>query len=322
MITGKEIIVPPHNATLGAIGAALLARGEGCGDGTEHAVPRVRPGAGWNYKLREFTCKGCGNQCSIQEFNVEGEKTFWARQVLGPLSQDGRRPSASPVVADLIALRHELLFADDAGDPPAATKTIGIPLAMYAWDWLPLWRRFFRECGFKVAVSKETNRATVRAGLDAAVAEPCFPIIVAHGHVTELVHSGVDYVWLPNMLTVQERYPDVESYVCPWGSTLPFVVRQSPLLRQWRGRILCPTISLQRGMKVLLAELVRVMQELGGAAARVVKRAFENRASTCSSVSGRSMRKAGREAFGEAARERRAGHGAGRAADTTCTTRA
>ena len=273
MITGKEIIVPPHNATLGAIGAALLAREKIAATGRSTRFRGYDLGQ-VEYKLREFTCRGCGNLCSIQEFDVEGEKTFWGDKCSARYRKQAKT-ERQPVIPDLVAVRHELLFADDTGDPPAATRSIGIPLAMYAWDWLPLWRRFFRDCGLKVVVSKETNRATVRAGLDATVAEPCFPIIVAHGHVAELVQSGVDYIWLPNLLTAPERYPDVDSYVCPWGATLPFIVRQTPALRRWRGRVLCPTLSLQRGVKVLFRELAGVVRELG-VSRRTAKRAFES----------------------------------------------
>ena len=271
MITGKQIIVPPHNAVLGAIGAALLARERVTATG---AKTRFR---GYDlsvvdYTIREFTCKGCGNHCAIQEFNVDGEKTFW-----GDKCSDRYRKRAKtdrrPVIPDLVALRQQLLMADDTGDPPDADRTIGIPRAMYTWDWLPLWRRFFRDCGFRVVVSGETNRATVQAGLDTVVAEPCFPIIVAHGHVAELVQRGVDYLWLPNILTGPDRYPDIESYVCPWGSTLPFVIRQARFFRSWRGRILCPTISFQRGWRVVFDTLARVAGDLG-VPRRVARRAF------------------------------------------------
>jgi len=66
-VTGKEIIVPPHNAILGAIGAALLAR-----ERITHTGARTRfrgyDLTAVNYSLREFTCRGCGNHCVIQEF--------------------------------------------------------------------------------------------------------------------------------------------------------------------------------------------------------------------------------------------------------------
>jgi activator of 2-hydroxyglutaryl-CoA dehydratase/predicted nucleotide-binding protein (sugar kinase/HSP70/actin superfamily) len=272
ILCNKEIIVPPHNAVLGAIGAALLARDKLVATG---ARTRFR---GWDmskvdYTLREFTCRGCGNECSIQEFNVEGEKTFW-----GDKCSDRYRKRVKtdrkPVIPDLIALRHELLFADEGGDPPGATVTIGIPLAMYMWDLLPLWRRFFRDCGFKVHVSAETRRTTVRAGLDAVVAEPCFPLIVAHGHAAELIDAGVDYLWLPNLISMEERWRGLESYVCPWGQTLPFVIRQAPRFRGWPGRILCPLVSFQDGLPAVRRALVRLAGDLG-VRARVAERALD-----------------------------------------------
>src|SRR5690606_17929902 len=102
-----------------------------------------------------------------------------------------------PVIPDLVQLRRDLLAEDDKGDPAGAGKSIGIPMAMYAWDMLPLYRRFFRDCGFRVVLSSETNRKIIRMGIDSVVAEPCFPIIVTHGHVLELVEKNVDYIWLP-----------------------------------------------------------------------------------------------------------------------------
>ena len=220
MVTGKQIIVPPHNALLGAIGAALLAKEK---MRTTQSATRFR---GYDlsqveYALREFTCKGCGNHCAIQQFTVAGEKTFW-----GDKCSDRYRKQVKterrPVIPDLVALRHELLFADDQGDPPDARLSIGVPFTMYTYDFLPLWRRFFRDCGFQVVLSGETNREIVRAGLDAVVAEPCFPIIVAHGHVAELIERGVDYIWAPNQLSSETSEPNDPAFVCPWGQTLPF----------------------------------------------------------------------------------------------------
>ena len=173
-----------------------------------------------------------------------------------------------------MALRHELLAADDDGDPEPANDVIGIPMAMYTYDLLPLWRRFFRDCGLKVVVSKETNRRTVREGLDSVVAEPCFPIIVAHGHVAELVETDIDYLWLPNIVSAADPTTTSESHVCPWGSTLPFVVRQAPRFRSWRGRILCPTLAFQKGPEALCRELTRAVKELG-VRRSVAQRAFD-----------------------------------------------
>ena len=293
IVCRKEIIVPPHNAVLGAIGAALIAKDKVAATG---GATRFR---GWDmgqvpYTLREFTCNGCGNHCSIQEFNVQGEKTFWGDKCSDRFRKQvksGRKPS----IPDLVALRHDLLFQDDFPDPAQPLATVGIPLAMYAWDLLPLWRRFFRECGLRVVTSSETNREVVRSGLDAVVAEPCFPIIVAHGHAAELVQRGVEYLWIPNLLTTEGRVPDLESYVCPWGQTLPFVIRQAPLFRMWPGRILCPTLSFQEGSAPVVKELVQLMADLG-VKAKVVRKAFAAARAVQQQVQ-QAYQQAGREAF-------------------------
>jgi predicted nucleotide-binding protein (sugar kinase/HSP70/actin superfamily) len=171
-------------------------------------------------------------------------------------------------------LRRELLSEDDDSAPSDSEVSIGVPMAMYSWDMLPLWRRFFRDCGFNVVVSTETNRKTVRMGMDCVVAEPCFPIIVAHGHVADLVDRKVDYIWLPNIVSVEGKFEDNESFVCPWGQTLPYVVRQAPSFRSWPGRILCPTIRLKEGMDSLREALVSTATDLG-VAQSVAARAFD-----------------------------------------------
>jgi predicted nucleotide-binding protein (sugar kinase/HSP70/actin superfamily) len=114
-----------------------------------------------------------------------------------------------------------------------------------------------------VVVSRETNRSIVQMGLDRVVAEPCFPIIVAHGHVAELIEGGVDYVWLPNIISSETDDPDDPAYVCPWGQTLPFVVRQAPALRSWPGRFLCPIIRFKSGVDAVRRVLVRMVRDLG-----------------------------------------------------------
>jgi len=260
-VTGKEIIVPPHNAVLGAIGAALLAKEKVSATAIKTRF-RGYDMSTVDYTLREFACKGCQNQCSIQEFQVEGEKTFWGDKCSDRFRKQ-IKTGRKPVIPDLVALRNELLHADDDADPAEATVTIGVPRAMYTLDLLPLWRRFFRDCGFKVVVSQETNRQTVQQGLDTTVAEPCFPIIVAHGHVAELVEQKVDYLWLPNILSAETKFMDNESHVCPWGQTLPYVVRQAPAFRSWAGRVLCPTIKLREGSELLRDVLVETVAGLG-----------------------------------------------------------
>ena len=191
------------------------------------------------------------------ETSVRFRNSGWARRkptgaISVPIgSANGLKTEKKAIISDLVALREKLIAADDSDDPDGAAMTIGIPLAMYAWDQLPFWRRFFRDCGFKVVVSGETNRQTVLRGLDSVVAEPCFPIIVAHGHVAELKDKGGGlYLVTQPIVSSETRFKETESYVCPWGQTLPFIIRQVPQLRDpGADKILCPTIRRREGKK-------------------------------------------------------------------------
>ncbi|GAB4252935.1 MAG: hypothetical protein Kow00122_10770 [Thermoleophilia bacterium] len=285
MILDKEIIVPPHNGVVGAIGMALLAREKMAATGGQS---RFR---GWDleqvdYTIREFTCKGCSNECDIRQFTIGEEKTYW-----GDKCSDRYRKRAKvdrqPVIEDLPAVRERALFAyvTDADDldfsgpvrsgSSAKRGTVGIPRAMYTYDRLPFWAVFFKECGFDVLVSGETDKHIREAGVDHAVAEPCFPIRVAHGHVADLVQRGADYVFIPNLLNEETDHPEIESHACPWGQTLPWVLRIAPNLEAESTRFLTPTLHFRRGPAAIKASLRALMKPFG-LGAKTVDAAVDN----------------------------------------------
>ncbi len=294
-VLDKEIVVPPHNGVIGAIGAALLAQekmlaGPAAADdrdrdraqragtyvstdqGAAEGVPSRFRGYDLtkvNYKLREFTCNGCSNHCIVQEFNVEGEKTYWGDKCSDRYRKRRKSPT-KPIIEDLMGYR-ERLFNDESGLPilPADAVSVGIPRAMFAMDYLPFWRTFWTNCGFRVVVSDPTNRAIAAAGIRCAVAEPCFPIIVAHGHVAQLLEAGVDYVFLPNMISAETHWTDNESYICPWGQTLPFVIRRAPAFERHMGKFLTPRIELRQGRAAVAGQLRPLCKKLGARSARV-----------------------------------------------------
>jgi predicted nucleotide-binding protein (sugar kinase/HSP70/actin superfamily) len=96
-------------------------------------------------------------------------------------------------------------------------------------------------------------------GVELTVAEPCFPIRVAHGHVDWLLREGVDHVFVPNQINEETEFPQFNSHACPWGQTLPFVVRAAPRLEDHRDKLLTPRVRFRAGRD----ELVRDLREVG-----------------------------------------------------------
>lgn len=312
-VTGKQIIIPPYNGVIGAIGAALLAWDK-MGSSTQSRSIRSleaqmefpssassqqgvyisqRPGEtrevqddeqeviasgkaaipvsrfrGYDmskvdYTLREFTCKACSNSCQIQEFNVEGEKTYWGDKCSDRYRKRAKAASKS-VIDDLLGLRMKLLM-DESNLPGAkdGAATVGIPMTMFAWESLPFWRTLMAHLGYRVVLSDQTNKKIIAAGLEAAVAEPCFPIIVAHGHIANLAGKGVDHILAPNILSMETPWMHNEAHLCPWHQTLPFVMRQAPMLEAAGKKFLSPLVRFREGRPSVLKELRQFFGPMG-----------------------------------------------------------
>src|SRR5208337_4416927 len=77
------------------------------------------------------------------------------------------------------------------------------------------------------------KRCISTRGAELSIAEPCFPVQIAHGHVHSLLHGteerpAVEFVLLPNVMDMEAPESSVASHLCPWNQTLPYVVRSAP----------------------------------------------------------------------------------------------
>ena len=274
-VLDRKIIVPPYNGVIGAVGAALLAMEKTL------ASKKLSSFRGFNlekvdYTLREFTCKACSNFCNMQEFTVEGEKTFWGDQC----SDKFRRRQTNekkPVIENLLSFRREILFEDY--DPNAdGKKVIGLPRGMYIYEQFPFWNTFFRTLGYKVLLSDETNSKIIRKGIESSVAEPCLPIQAYHGHVEQLLSNGVDRIFIPNMINAETPDMNVNSHYCPWGQTLPFIIKNSPTFSEKAEKIISPSLRFRDGKDSIIRSMTEVLKPLGERKKNVavaIERAFE-----------------------------------------------
>jgi len=147
---------------------------------------------------------------------------------------------------------------------PANAPVIGIPRATIFYEFFPFWQAFFAELGFRLVPSAPTNRHIISKGCALSLEEPCFPIKAAHGHIFELLEQGVDYLFLPSIVTADAGAPDAAApYVCLYIQSLPFTVRAALNTTQYRTRILSPVLHLCWGEKTFLPELYAFARELG-----------------------------------------------------------
>ena len=272
-ILDKEIIVPPHNGVVGAYGVALLARDKMQALGTETTFRGFSLKA-VNFTTKEFTCKGCSNFCDIIRFDIEGSSSYW-----GDRCSDRYRKKAKvekePVIPDLFEVYNGVLmrgYDPEAGNGPS----IGIPRTMFFYDRFPFWNEVFRQLGARVVLSDESNRKITTAGQESVMAEPCFPIKLAHGHIADLLDKEADYILLPNNINA-EAPPECETLnsVCPWNTTLPYVAASARRFSEHRDRFLSPTMHFRLGAHYIARELAKALKPLGHSPA-AVRRAVES----------------------------------------------
>jgi predicted CoA-substrate-specific enzyme activase len=293
-ILGKQIIVPPFNGVMGALGVALLAR-----DKMTHRVEE----SGFrgfdldkaDYEIFEFTCKGCTNFCQMQRFTIEGEQTYWGDKC-SERYRKAVRSEREPVIDNLIELRRQLLLADydpDSGSGPV----VGVPYCMSTYDWAPFWFRVFRELGVRTLLSETTTNQIVKLGLESVVSEPCFPVQVAHGHIRWLIEQKADLLLVPNNISAPGDPGDKPAFFCPWNQTLPFVVGSAPFISEHAGKIVAPTLWFNHGPRAVAEEIRKAFGKVGVRfGARLVERAVE-RGFTALSLFQDRLFEAGRQAL-------------------------
>ena len=143
----------------------------------------------WTTPCVEFTCKGCSNECDIRQFTIGGEKTYW-----GDKCSDRYRKRAKvdkePVIRDLVAFREEHAAGAVRGGTRSACRsgapTVGHPPRHVHVRPPALLGDVLPELGFASCCRGRPTRRSARRASRLTVAEPCFPIRVAHGHVAEL----------------------------------------------------------------------------------------------------------------------------------------
>jgi len=129
---------------------------------------------------------------------------------------------------------------------------VGIPQGLFYYYYYPLWKTFFQDLGAEVVTSPSTNRQIIEKGIESAVDEACFPIKVYYGHVRELCHEAVDYIFVPRLVSVEPR-----SFICPKFMGLPDMIKAGlsdlpPLIDI--------TIDISRTERFLKRDIVRVGQ--------------------------------------------------------------
>jgi predicted CoA-substrate-specific enzyme activase len=254
-VLGKKIIIPPHFDVTGAIGAAILARESmPAGQKTRFKGFGIRNAA---YKVSRFTCNGCTNHCEISRVKISGEKSSLFYGGRCEKYETDQRKKKRTDIPDLFARRTEMLMDGYEEKESWRSTTIGIPRAlMVFYQQFPFWNTFFEMLGFTVVISRESDKALVTKALETVTAETCLPVELMHGHVTDLISKGVDFIFLPFIVNGKEIEGNSTSNCnCPWIQTYPFMIKSALRGKVDESKLLMPALHFRYFSRALTGEI-------------------------------------------------------------------
>jgi predicted CoA-substrate-specific enzyme activase len=253
-LLGRPVAVHPHNTLSGAIGAALLAREWMSGRATRFKG-LTSIGA---HSARAFACQRCENLCEVTRLSVAGQTLHFGDRCERYTITDGDAEAKRPRAPDLFAEREDLLAQATSLRPSGPPRgVIGLPRASLLLEHLPFWSVFFTRLGYEIRVSPPSNMRLLEKGARHLSAETCLPIKMAFGHVAALREAGVDAVFFPSVVAIEDPERPA-THGCPYSQAAPFMVRAG-----LRLRLLAPEIALVRDAEAFARGMRPVAEALG-----------------------------------------------------------
>ena len=210
-------------------------RGDGApgrpGHGGHHSLPRLRP---HRPPLRER-----GLRVPRVSESVRGAEDRHRGRGAGVLRGPLRQVRGSRTRCEHDVARHPGPVRRTAGraagrlDRPRPARPcraserprVGLLRNLTFFDLFPFWWAFLDRLGCDVVLSTPTNPEVVRYTHESAVAESCFPVKLAFGHLVDVVRQDVDIVFLPSMLTREHPAPgQTHNHYCPLIPATPHLL--------------------------------------------------------------------------------------------------
>ncbi len=238
---GRDVIRPNISGLMGAYGAALYAKERAARAGQEHSgIVTPEQLATFVHEVKVTTCGGCSNHCrlTINTFG-SGRRFVGGNRCDKPLAIHGEA-----MQYNMYEYKRELLSA--YGPREGKRGTIGIPMGLNNYELLPFWHTLFTKLGFTVVTSPASNRKLYLKGQHTIPSDTvCFPAKLMHGHVEELVDSGVSAIFYPCLsYNLDENLGD-NHYNCPVVAYYPEVIQANvPAVKQ--VKFICDYLGIHR----------------------------------------------------------------------------
>ncbi len=262
LLTGLEVVRANIAGLMGAFGAALTARLRHQ-PGTVSQVLSIDELDAFGVQSTLEHCRLCQNQCQLTVSTFRDG----TRHVSGNRCERGAglaRPSGADELPNLYDFKYKRTFGyRRLREAEAFRGDIGIPRALNMYENYPFWFTVLSTLGFRVILSKRTDRDTLAEGAESIPSENiCYPAKLTHGHIEDLLARGVRTIFFPCVPFEQRRFDEADNnFNCPVVAFYPQVLEKNvPGLREAGVRYLDPFLNLDQP-EHLAGRLVEIFED-------------------------------------------------------------
>lgn len=271
---GREVISPDIAELMGAYGAALTAsdKARACRTESYKSIDEINIPA--DYTVRRIRCKGCENKCNISRLEfTSGNYFYTGNRCEKMFSNRGRKRNRGVSLTDF---KLDLLFNRKLKPNSQPIAVFGMPRALNTFENFPFWAKLLTECGIEVRLSHESSNYLSDLGAGTVMSDNiCYPAKISHGHIMDLIESGVKEIFYPIVTFEHYEVPGANnSFNCPVVSGYPDVIK-SALEPEKRGvKLHMPKINF-RDNKLTRKAVYNFLKDFG-ISKSVIFRAYES----------------------------------------------
>ena len=277
-VVGKPVCVPDHHEVTGALGAAAIAaeymqkRAAQEGKVPTSAFRGFENLVTLKYTVESFTCEHCPNHCEIKKVQLPGADPLHYGSRCDRYNLKKKQKKTTEIGAFEYRRQMLLEYAGLAGKQDSRRRPkarVGIPMSLISWQYLPMYSQFLKALGFEVVLSGQTDKRLIRIGVEAVTSQPCFPVKVAYGHITELLEKKVDFIFLPSVVSSTASFPaNKHNQICPYVQSFAYQVKAAFANKLGSTKIITSPIRLGEGRALVVKSFVELGKELKVGAAK------------------------------------------------------
>ncbi len=264
---GINVIRPSISGLMGAYGCALYAKRKNL---KESKIISKEDLESFTHKSKIAKCGLCTNRCNltINIFN-DGEKYISGNRCEKPT---GNKKSKS--IPNMYQYKYKKLREYESLDE-GKRGTIGLPMVLNMYENIPLWATFFKELGFKVVLSDESNKKMYLKGQHTIPSDTvCYPAKLAHGHIENLISKNIEHIFYPCMSYNFDEGISDNCFNCPVVAYYPELLKTN-VKELNNNNFMMEYLSLNN-KKLLSKQLYEILNKIfGDIKQKEVKNALE-----------------------------------------------